>query len=284
MPTTTTEYTVTATTPYNTTYDTNSFIFDANIFGIKSSAQSNADADYAKLIQEIENTISKNDVLFQQIQKSNYPNPGNYQSDLVNFKIDTKITDLTKTRGQIWDFINKKYIENTGLKKFYYDENRKADEFILQQTNELSELNDLLVSSNMKDTTLGEQIKQEKYQVDNANYYKVLYLALLVCGFICIILLSLKITGIFEGGLIISLLIMVIIAIWVIYYIFFKNISRSNMAWLKNNYSTDTIQNKYSPLTNGINNGSNNSINDEKKKVSIAVDSIVASEKNTGTC
>uniref|UniRef100_A0A6C0HKJ2 Uncharacterized protein n=1 Tax=viral metagenome TaxID=1070528 RepID=A0A6C0HKJ2_9ZZZZ len=276
--TSTTVYTVTTTVPQSTPYSIESLIFNKSLFGLNDTPESQASTadDYSKLVQEIETTISNNDVLFQQIQKSNYPNPGKYQSDLINFKIDTQVKDLTKTRSQIWDFINKKYTENTGLKHFYYDENRKADEFILQQSNELSQLNALLSASNLKDTTLSEQIKQESYQVNKAIYYRFLYLVLMVCGIICVILLALKINGIFNGGLILSLLIIVGVTVWVIYYIFIKHIARSNIAWNKNNYSLMS-QNSYSPLNN---HNSNNSLTADKKAASEAVDIIVASEKN----
>ena len=278
---TTTSYTVTSTTPQSTAYTTNALIFNTNFATAADTANSlNATSDYTNLITEIENTIKKNDVLFQQIQKSNYPNPGSYQSDLVNFKIDKQTKDITKTRGQIWDFINKKYTENTGLKKFYYDENRKADDFILQQTNDLSRMNALLSSSTMKDSTLSEQLKHNQYQVDKAIYYRVLYLVLVGCEIACVILLALRVADIFNGGLLISLLIVVITAIWSIYYIFFKNMSRSNMYWNKIEHDNNlTSQNNINPLLNNSGSNNNKIITNEKEKASIAVDVLVASEK-----
>ena len=66
-------------------------------------------ADYQTLMTEIQQTINKNDLLFKQIQQSNYPDAGTYSSDLLNYKINTKVTDLTDARKQIWDFLNNKY-------------------------------------------------------------------------------------------------------------------------------------------------------------------------------
>ena len=97
-------------------------------------------SDYQSLMSEIKITIDKNDTLFKQIQQSNYPNAGSYTSDLLNYKIDTQVTDLTKARQQIWDFLNKKYAENTKLRTYYFDEIRKADEHIQDLTSQQQDL------------------------------------------------------------------------------------------------------------------------------------------------
>ena len=87
-------------------------------------------SDYTTLMSEIQATIDKNDALFKQIQQSNYPNAGSYTSDLLNYKIDTSVTDLTATRQQIWDFLTKKYAENTALRTYYFNEILKTDKHL----------------------------------------------------------------------------------------------------------------------------------------------------------
>jgi hypothetical protein len=77
-------------------------------------------SDYQTLMTEIKTTLDKNDALFKQIQQANYPNAGAYTSELLNYKIDTQVADLTKARKEIWDFLNKKYAENTKLRKYYF--------------------------------------------------------------------------------------------------------------------------------------------------------------------
>ena len=49
---------------------------------------------------------------------------------MLNYKIDTQVSDLTKVRQTVWDFVNKKYQENTKLRNFYFDEIRKSDSHI----------------------------------------------------------------------------------------------------------------------------------------------------------
>ena len=87
-------------------------------------------SSYQTLLLEIKNTIDKNDKLFQQIQQDNYPDAGNYQSDLLNYKIDMQTKDLVKARQTVWDFLTKKYNENTKLRSYYFNEIRKVDEHI----------------------------------------------------------------------------------------------------------------------------------------------------------
>jgi hypothetical protein len=243
--TTTTTYTVTPTTPQSNSNDGRLFALDLSSISRGNTNIGNS-SDYQNLIQEIQQTIQKTDTIFKQIQESNYPNAGRYQSDLINFKVDTQVKDVAKTRGQIWEFINKKYNENTELKKFYYDENRKADEFILQQTAELNKIGDALASSNMKDSTIAEKLKQENYQISKMHYYRYLYIVLLFVQLACLILISAKVSGIFNGGLILALVIIVVTAVWVAYYIFVKGINRSNMSWRK----VEHDQSQSYPLSN----------------------------------
>ena len=116
-------------------------------------------SDYQVLLSEIKTTIDKNDALFRQIQQSNYPNAGSYTSDLIDYKIDTQVTDLTKARQEIWNFLNKKYAENTKLRTYYFDEIRKADGHIKDLKSQEQNLYSL--SSHRSDTS------------KNQNWHKV---------------------------------------------------------------------------------------------------------------
>lgn len=285
--TTTTTYTVAPTVPQSTMSANSSSLFDINLNSLLNANLENqtrsvgTSNDYQQLVTEIQNTIKKNDTLFQQIQQSNYPNAGSYTSDLMNFKIDAQISDLTKTRGQIWDFINKKYNENTQLKKFYYDENRKADEYILTQTEELSRLNETYSSSLLKDSTVSEKLKQEKYQIEQVLFYRYMYYVLFVVGLVCVVLLGLRVSGVFGGGLIIVLLILLLTAGWVVYYLFYKTISRSNRSWDRVEFDRYLYQKN--PESMLLNSGVVNSVNDDKKKVAKVVGAMTDSEKSLVT-
>lgn len=198
-------------------------------------------SDYQLLLTEIKNTIDKNDQLFRQIQKSNYPNAGNYTSDLMNYKIDTKITDLTDARNTVWDFINKKYIENTNLRGYYFDEIRKVDQHINDLNNQQQELIDLIEKKRLLTTTANEKIKQQKYIFDKKQYYLFLYKFLIVMQcFITIILLLCFMQFIPKATCLITIIIILLsILAFVGYYVFYVNIGRNAFNWYKFDFSTD---------------------------------------------
>lgn len=191
--------------------------------------------DYQNLLTEIKNTIDKNDRLFQQIQQANYPNAGNYQSDLLNYKIDTQVSDLTKARQTVWDFVNKKYQENTKLRSFYFDEIRKADSHISELNRQQQDLIDSIEKKQLQSTTSNESIKQQKYQFDKKHYYMFLYKLLVVVQTFILICLVLCLTGIIPriSCLIITVIILLATLAFVGYYVFYVNIGRSAFSWAK---------------------------------------------------
>ena len=228
--------------PTNTTNKSSS-IFDVNMFQTPSQSQN---LDYENLVKEIKNTIDKNNQLFQQIQKSNYPNAGSYQSDLINYKIDVKVNDLKNTRQEIWDFINKKYNENTKLKKFYFDEIRKADEFLKIQINDLQELQKQYTISESNDSSANEKIKQDKFIFLRTQYYNKLYITLFIIQIILLIILFLGYLEILPviTSLVICLIIVIFTLLYIGYFVLYKNLGRSKRSWDKkehNNYELSTI-------------------------------------------
>jgi hypothetical protein len=194
-----------------------------------------AASSYQSLLTEIQNTIDRNDKLFQQIQQSNYPNAGNYQSDLLNYKIDVQVSDLTKARQSVWDFLNKKYQENTNLRSYYFNEIRKVDEHIAQLNNQQQELIDSIQKKELQSTTANESIKFQKYQMDKKHYYLFLYKLLLSIQTVILICLALCLTGMIPRAtcLIVIVIILIATVAFVGYYVFYVNISRSAFSWAK---------------------------------------------------
>ena len=191
--------------------------------------------DYNTLLLEIKNTIDKNDKLFQQIQQANYPNAGAYQSDLLNYKIDVQTRDLVKARQTVWDFLNKKYQENTNLRSYYFDEIRKADEHISQLDKQQNELIEAIKKKQLQTTTANESIQFQKYQFDKKHYYLFLYKLLLVIQIIILVCLSLCLTGIIPRAtsLVVIVIILIATVAFVGYYVFYVNIGRNAFSWHK---------------------------------------------------
>jgi len=192
-------------------------------------------ADYQTLIKEIKTTIDKNDALFKNIQQSNYPNAGSYTSDLLNYKIDTQVSDLTKARKEIWDFLNKKYAENTKLKSYYFNELRKADEHIYDLNEQNQVLIDSIQDKTVKASTSNEFIKNEKYNYSKMEYYLFLYKILIFVQIAILAVITLCITGIIPRStcLMITVILLISASAFVGYYVFFVNIGRSMFSWSK---------------------------------------------------
>ena len=192
-------------------------------------------SDYQTLLTEIKTTINKNDELFKRIQQTNYPNAGSYTSDLLNYKIDTQVSDLTKARQDIWEFLNKKYAENTKLKSYYFEELRKVEEHIYDLNNQQQELIDSIQDKKVRDSTSNEFIKNEKYNYSKMEYYLFLYKILIFVQIAILAVITLCITGIIPRAtcLVITVILLIAAAAFVGYYVFFVNIGRSMFSWSK---------------------------------------------------
>jgi hypothetical protein len=236
-------------------------------------------SDYQTLLIEIKNTIDKNDKLFQQIQQANYPNAGQYSSDLLNYKIDTQVSDLTKTRQTVWDFVNKKFQENTKLRSYYFDEIRKADGHISNLNQQQQDIIDSIEKKQLQSTTSNESIKQQKYQFDKKHYYMFLYKLLVVVQICILICLVLCLTGIIPRttSLIITVIILLATLAFVGYYVFYVNIGRSAFSWNKFEHDNG-LQSKGNQC---VDNSGATPADKQKAAADAAVQSIIQSNMST---
>ena len=250
-----------------------------------STGQSTAiagSADYQILMSEIQQTINKNDLLFKQIQKSNYPDAGTYSSDLLNYKINTQVTDLTDARQQIWDFLNKKYAENTKLRAYYFDELRKVEQHISDLTSQQNDIIDSIQGKELMTSTTSESIKQQKYLYEKMEYYQYLYKVILFVQIAILAVITLCITGIIPRAtcLIITVILLIAAVAFVAYYVFFVNIGRSMFSWRKfehDNSIADTA-------TKCINNSTVSKADKQKATADAAVAALIAGQKSGSTC
>ena len=239
-------------------------------------------SDYVTLMNEIKTTIDKNDNLFKQIQQSNYPNAGSYTSDLINYKLDTQVSDLTKARQDIWDFLNKKYAENTKLRTYYFDEIRKADEHIKELNVQHQELIDSIEEKQVQSSTSTEFIKNEKYNFNKMEYYLFLYKILISVLIAILVIITVCILGFIPRAtcLIITIIILIATAAFVGYYVFFVNIGRSMFSWSKFDHDNNI------PSITKCSVGPNISDADKKKAASnAAVQALIAeNQKSQSNC
>lgn len=191
--------------------------------------------DYQTLMAEIKGSIDKNDKLFKTIQQSNYPDAGKYSSDLLNYKIDTQVTDLTKARTQIWDFLTKKYEENSKLRTYYFSEIRKIENHIKDLEEEKKDLLDSIETYNIKTNTAIKNVKNGKYVYNKMEYYLFLYKVLVFIQIAILLVITLCIIGMIPKTtcLIINIIILIATVAFVSYYVFFVNLGRNQFVWSK---------------------------------------------------
>jgi hypothetical protein len=241
-----------------------------------SSDSLSSTSDYSALLSEIQSTIDKNDALFKQIQQSNYPNAGSYTSDLLNYKIDTSVSDLTAARQQIWDFLTKKYEENTKLRTYYFNEIRKIDEHLTELNTQQQDIIDSIQAKNIETNTSSEKIKNEKYNYNKMQYYLFLYKVLVAVQIIILILIVLSIFNLIPRSTCLVIVVIILIATiaFVGYYVFFVNIGRNRFSWNKfeHDNSTPAVQKCQT----------DNVVSDEDKKKAAADEAVSALISSSG--
>jgi hypothetical protein len=232
-------------------------------------------ADYQIIMAEIKKSIDKNDALFKLIQQSNYPNAGSYSSDLLNYKIDTQITDLKQAREQVWDFLLKKYNENTKLRTYYFTEIRKIDNHIADLNAQKQELIDDINGSKVKTDTSIKEIKNEKYSFNKMEYYLFLYKILVFVQITMLAVITLCILDMIPKSTCLVILIIILIATvgFVAYYVFFVNVGRNQFSWAKFEHNND-VSVKGDLCSNDI-----SAMDKEKAKANAALADILSKNK-----
>ena len=236
--------------------------------------------DYQTLMTEIKSSIDKNDKLFSTIQQSNYPNAGSYSSDLLNYKIDTQVTDLTQARTQIWNFLTKKYDENTKLRSYFFSEIRKIEAQLKHLEKEKKEVLDSIETYNVKTNTAIKNVKTGKYVYNKMEYYLFLYKALVFIQIAILLVITLCILGMIPKTtcLIINIIILIATLAFVAYYVFLVNLGRNQFVWSKFEHDNGNFVAKGDQCYDDI----------EKAKVKAAmdakIDGIIDSSKSGKTC
>ena len=238
--------------------------------------------DYQTLMNSIKTSIDKNDNLFKVIQKSNYPDAEKYSSELLNYKINTQVIDLTKARTDIWTFLIKKFNENSNLRIFYFNEIRKIDNYIKELSSQKQELIDSIEENNVKTNTAITSIKNEKFNFHKMEYYLFLYKILVFIQLSILALITLCITDILPKNTCLIMIIIILIGTiaFVAYYVFFVNIGRNKFSWLK--FDHDNNLGKTNILTENAN--AILAKEKERSESDAAVNDIIKNSKTKKSC
>jgi hypothetical protein len=231
--------------------------------------------EYENLMKEINNTITKTDTLFKTIQEKAYPNVGDYSSGLL--EIDPSIANIEDARSRVWDFLNKKYEENTKLRKFFFDELRKVDERIKELEQKRAALQESIKVKKTSYSTAYRTLNSHKYTIAKQEYYFFLYKVLLFVQILIISLLVVSNLGLIPStsAYLITVLMIFATAAFVGYYVFFINIARSKYSWTKYEHSNESAKNE----TCNVSSNYDTPEDKRKKEVDPAIDEIIAQSR-----
>lgn len=236
--------------------------------------------DYQTLMRDIKESINRNEQLFTTIQESNYPNAGTYKSDLLNYKIDEQVTDLTRARTQIWDFLTKKYEENTKLRTYFFSEIRKLETNIKDLEKEKQDVLDSIESYNIKTNTAIKNVKTGKYVYNKMEYYLFLYKVLVFIQIAILLVITLCILGMIPKTtcLVITIIILIATVAFVAYYVFFVNLGRNKFVWSKFEHDNGNFTAKGDQCYDDAEKAK------AKAAMDLKIDGIINSSKSGKTC
>lgn len=191
------------------------------------------ESSYQNLIGEIEQTINKNEQLFKDMKSAKYVQSKSYESDLKNYKMNKEIEDIAETRKEIWDTLDKKYNDNTKLRKFYFDELVNLNKQLQEQYKQLNRLVDEVNKMETENSTLYRKIKKDKYDMSKHIYYAYMYKILIVIQLLCCIVLGLGLFDIIPKYtcLVVIFIMLIGCLVFMIYYALIANAGRDQFSW-----------------------------------------------------
>ena len=205
------------------------------------------------------------------------------QAILLNYKIDTQVTDLKKARTQIWDFLSQKYEENSNLRAYYFSEIRKVDTHIEELEKEKNKLINRIETNKIKHNTFSKSLKNEKYNYYKMEYYLFLYKLLVFIQLAILAVITLCIVGLLPKTtcMILTVIILIATIAFVSYYVFYVNIGRSKFSWGKFEHNNDVSAVKGGQCvdTTGVSQSDK-----AKANVDAKIDEIIKESKNDELC
>ena len=253
-------------------------------------------SSYETIISEIQATIENNDKMFQDLQRLRYDPAKDYVTDLKNYRINREITDVTETRNELWDVLDKKYKDNTRLRKFYFDEIVHLDMQLKKQFLELTELIDKVSQYKTGNSTIDRAVDSHKYNINYYYYYQFMYRVLLLVQAIIFVLLILGYLKKIPMNTLLVIIFVISIAclVFMLHYSFYKNLDRDKFYFDKSR-PKDINKSEYESSIFGSNNCKDNKkqnkkptqMSEEDIRLKESVDYIIKDSKknsNLGKC
>jgi hypothetical protein len=238
---------------------------------------------YKNLITDIDRTINENERLFKEMRETNYGKSSDYESDLKDYKINKEVTNVNETRQQLWEALDKKYNDNTKLRKFYFNELVNLDLQLKKQNEQLKKLIDEVNTMETTNSTIIRNIKKDKYNMNKYVYFRTMYRVLIFIQLMCVVFLLIGLAEILPKYTMLVIVFILLLAClgFMFYYTFIGNAGRDKFSW-----------DRFAPRDinrNGYGTGSCNKVtkrpikkNEEQVQLEGEVDKIIADSKKKG--
>lgn len=188
---------------------------------------------YQNLITDIDRTINENERLFKEMRETNYEKGTDYESDLKDYKINKEVTNVNDTRQQLWEVLDKKYNDNTKLRKFYFNELVNLDIQLKKQNEQLKKLIDEVNTLETTNSTIKRHIKKDKYDMNKYVYFRTMYRVLIFIQLVCVVFLLMGLADMIPKYTVLVIVFILLLAClgFMFYYAFIGNAGMDKFSW-----------------------------------------------------
>lgn len=198
-------------------------------------------AELFKIQSEINNYVAQKEELYKLLKDSQTA----YDIDLKNIGYSFEsISNLTPTQrksknlekyGALKEYFTKNYNENTKMRNYYFNEIDKLNIELTDQETELAELAENYQGLTTNASTDYRRLKDEKYKLDQQNYYYHLFIVCTLVQLLVFVIIALVINKSIPKltGLVVLIIGIVLLTIYIIYYVYFKSLQRDPVVFDK---------------------------------------------------
>lgn len=201
-------------------------------------------AELFKIQSEINSYVAQKEELYKLLKDSQTA----YDIDLKNIGYSFEsVSNLTPTQrkaknlekyGALKEYFTKNYNENTKMRNYYFKEIDKLNIELADQEGELAELAEKYQGLTTDASTDYRRLKDEKYKLSQQEYYYHLFVVCTLVQLLIFVIIALVINKSIPKltGLVVLIIGIVLLAVYIIYYVYFKSAQRDPIVFDKYRY------------------------------------------------
>jgi hypothetical protein len=204
-------------------------------------------AEYDGLSNDLKKYFDTKQATFYDKSKSAHSSPDNYQQDRGEFLINQQIENINTYRSDVWNYLTEEFNKNTNEKYLNAKTHLQNQKDLARKKADLDKLIKKMNTFKSENNTNNRQKEIVLYEYNRRNdqYFilKIISLVLLVC-----IIITILINRFIPFDFVyFVLLIFMGLIVYIIYYLYIKNLGRSKRYWDKYEFvkpaqDFDTVQ------------------------------------------